>query len=434
MSLLAHRACAARPAHAAPVRLRPAGPHGRTAASGAHPQADAHRAPARGRVGRGGTRRRPPRRVPSTGCCTDPNTPLTRGAPAVQRQLPRHGHERRRRLQPLARPGRHPLARGCHLRRLRHLHLPARSPAPAATGRPPISPRGRSPSATRRSSSRRARSTAGSITPSKRTPRSACRPKTTSRSAASRSPTCPTTPRDIEVTSYAEVVMAPLNADLAHRAFSNLFVQTEILPGHRAILCRRRPRTPDEQTPWMFHMLAAPGCARRGSLVRDRPRPVHRPGKNGRESGGASTTATARRPVEHRGLRPRSHRGDPQHAEVVSGRVPDRARDLRRGGDPRSGRRSAREVSRPALRRAGVRDGLVREPGGASPPQHHRGGRPDLWPAGHVRSSTRAPPGGPPPASSLATSSASPGSGASASRETCPSCWCASATSIASTW
>ena len=38
--------------------------------------------------------------------------------------------------------------------------------------------------------------------------------------------------RHIEVTSYAEVVLAPLNADLAHRAFSNLFVQTEILPEH----------------------------------------------------------------------------------------------------------------------------------------------------------------------------------------------------------
>ena len=65
--------------------------------------------------------------------------------------------------------------------------------------------------------------------------------------------------REIEVTSYAEVVMAPLNSDLAHRAFSNLFVQTEILPRHGAILCKRRPRTPEEQTPWMFHLLAAPG-------------------------------------------------------------------------------------------------------------------------------------------------------------------------------
>ena len=65
--------------------------------------------------------------------------------------------------------------------------------------------------------------------------------------------------RHIEVTSYAEVVLAPLNADLAHRAFSNLFVQTEILSGRQAILCTRRPRTPGEQVPWMFHLLATPG-------------------------------------------------------------------------------------------------------------------------------------------------------------------------------
>jgi len=62
--------------------------------------------------------------------------------------------------------------------------------------------------------------------------------------------------RHMEVTSFAEVVLAPLNADLAHRSFSNLFVQTEILPGRHAILCTRRPRTPGEQVPWMFHLLA----------------------------------------------------------------------------------------------------------------------------------------------------------------------------------
>ncbi len=66
--------------------------------------------------------------------------------------------------------------------------------------------------------------------------------------------------RHIEVTSYAEVVLAPLNADLAHRSFSNLFVQTEILPDRQAILCTRRRRVPGEQAPWMFHLLAAPGA------------------------------------------------------------------------------------------------------------------------------------------------------------------------------
>jgi cyclic beta-1,2-glucan synthetase len=83
--------------------------------------------------------------------------------------------------------------------------------------------------------------------------------------------------RDIEVTSYAEVVMAPQNADLAHRAFSNLFVQTEILSTHRAVLCRRRPRTPDEKTPWMFHMLATPGTVTQpSSYETDRARFIGR--------------------------------------------------------------------------------------------------------------------------------------------------------------
>jgi cyclic beta-1,2-glucan synthetase len=83
--------------------------------------------------------------------------------------------------------------------------------------------------------------------------------------------------RHIEVTSYAEVVLAPLNADLAHRSFSNLFVQTEILLDRQAILCTRRPRTPEEQVPWMFHLLAAPGAlADEPSYETDRARFVGR--------------------------------------------------------------------------------------------------------------------------------------------------------------
>ena len=61
--------------------------------------------------------------------------------------------------------------------------------------------------------------------------------------------------RIIEVTSYAEVVLAVAAADEAHPAFSNLFVQTEIDEEHHAILCTRRPRAADEQTPWMFHLM-----------------------------------------------------------------------------------------------------------------------------------------------------------------------------------
>jgi cellobiose phosphorylase len=68
------------------------------------------------------------------------------------------------------------------------------------------------------------------------------------------------TRRLIEVTSYAEVVIASDAADAAHPAFSNLFVQTEIVPQRQAILCSRRPRSHDETTPWMLHLLAVHGA------------------------------------------------------------------------------------------------------------------------------------------------------------------------------
>jgi len=63
----------------------------------------------------------------------------------------------------------------------------------------------------------------------------------------------------IEITSYAEVVMAPAAADAAHTAFSNLFVQTEIIPKQRSIICTRRPRDKDEQPPFMFHLMRVSG-------------------------------------------------------------------------------------------------------------------------------------------------------------------------------
>ena len=69
------------------------------------------------------------------------------------------------------------------------------------------------------------------------------------------------TRRTIEVTSYAEVVLAQPAQDALHPAFSNLFVQTEIIREERAILCTRRPRSLEEQSPWMFHLMAVHGAA-----------------------------------------------------------------------------------------------------------------------------------------------------------------------------
>ncbi|MCX6545835.1 MAG: cyclic beta 1-2 glucan synthetase [Acidobacteria bacterium] len=77
---------------------------------------------------------------------------------------------------------------------------------------------------------------------------------------------CGRTRRMIEVTTYAEVALAAPAADALHPAFSNLFVQTEVVPDQRAILCTRRPRSRDESSPWMFHLMAAHGASAGSAL------------------------------------------------------------------------------------------------------------------------------------------------------------------------
>ena len=68
------------------------------------------------------------------------------------------------------------------------------------------------------------------------------------------------TRRAIDVTSYAEVVLVPPAADELHPAFSNLFIQTEIIRQQRAILCTRRPRSQGEHAPCMLHVMAVHGA------------------------------------------------------------------------------------------------------------------------------------------------------------------------------
>ena len=66
--------------------------------------------------------------------------------------------------------------------------------------------------------------------------------------------------RSIEVTTYAEVTLAPHGQDESHPAFSNLFVETEILAGRPALLATRRPRSPEERPPWLLHVVTG-SCA-----------------------------------------------------------------------------------------------------------------------------------------------------------------------------
>src|SRR5207237_677220 len=66
-------------------------------------------------------------------------------------------------------------------------------------------------------------------------------------------------PRELELTSYAEVVLAPPGADESHRAFSNLFVETEFVPDSDTLLASRRPRAADQPRSWAFHTVAVLG-------------------------------------------------------------------------------------------------------------------------------------------------------------------------------
>ncbi|WP_374618204.1 GH36-type glycosyl hydrolase domain-containing protein [Pandoraea sp.] len=63
--------------------------------------------------------------------------------------------------------------------------------------------------------------------------------------------------REIEVTSYAEVVLAPMATDAAHPAFSNLFIQTEYLPDLHGLVAMRRPRSDADTPVWAAHVLAS---------------------------------------------------------------------------------------------------------------------------------------------------------------------------------
>jgi cyclic beta-1,2-glucan synthetase len=63
--------------------------------------------------------------------------------------------------------------------------------------------------------------------------------------------------REIEVTSLCEIVLAPPAEDLSHPVFQKLFLQTEYRPECTALLCGRRPRSPEEQPLWAVHALSA---------------------------------------------------------------------------------------------------------------------------------------------------------------------------------
>ncbi len=59
--------------------------------------------------------------------------------------------------------------------------------------------------------------------------------------------------RQLEITSYSELVLAPRVADRAHPAFNKFFIETESLPQISGLLAFRRLRTTEEQSLWAGH-------------------------------------------------------------------------------------------------------------------------------------------------------------------------------------
>jgi cyclic beta-1,2-glucan synthetase len=67
--------------------------------------------------------------------------------------------------------------------------------------------------------------------------------------------------REIEITSYMELALAPQAADIAHPAFSKMFVETEYLADSGAIVATRRRRAPSEPEIWAAHLAIVDGKA-----------------------------------------------------------------------------------------------------------------------------------------------------------------------------
>ena len=143
------------------------------------------------------------------------------------------------------------------------LRLPARRRRAARSGRPATSRRGVEPDSYEVAFSRGPRR----VRPPRRHAsrprwRSWSRPRTTPRCAASRSPTSATRAREIELTSYAELVLAPPAADAAHPAFSKLFVQTEYRRrARRAARARAGGARRTSREIWAAHLAVVEGEA-----------------------------------------------------------------------------------------------------------------------------------------------------------------------------
>ncbi|MCK0208665.1 glycosyl transferase [Starkeya koreensis] len=97
--------------------------------------------------------------------------------------------------------------------------------------------------------------------------------------------------REIELTSYAELVLTTPAADNAHPTFAKMFVETEHLPEFGALVATRRIRAPGEPQIWAAHFAVVEGeVAANPQYETDRARFIGR----GRSVGRAQATAGGR--------------------------------------------------------------------------------------------------------------------------------------------
>ncbi|MDP4033844.1 MAG: glucoamylase family protein, partial [Pseudorhodobacter sp.] len=85
-------------------------------------------------------------------------------------------------------------------------------------------------------------------------------------------------PRDIELTSYAEIVLAPPLDDERHPAFSKLFVGSSFLSDRKALFFQRRPRRPEDSAPVLLQGFLTDEGVRFSGFETDRGRFI---GRNG---------------------------------------------------------------------------------------------------------------------------------------------------------
>ena len=353
-------------------------------------------------------------------------------ASAVERALCGDADRGGRRLQPLARHRRDALARGRDARRLGLLRLPRDVAERRGLVRHAAARRAPPPTITRRSSARTAPSSSAATARSTTTLEVLVSAEDDGEVRRVTLTNTGRRPREIEVTSYAELVLATPAADSAHPAFSKMFVQTEHLPEFGALIATRRPRSPDEAPVWAAHFAVVEG--EHGRRCRST-----RPTAPGSSAAGRGVAARRRdhpdrAAVEHRGHRARPGlRPAPACPRSPPGTVARVAFWTVVAPYARGAARPDRQAPRPQRLRPRADAGLDAGAGAAAPPRHRRAARRPTSSGSPRRSSTPTRASARRRRRSCAARGRSRRSGRSASRATCRSCCCGSTTSRTST-